>query len=66
MSTRPEESFAWTVNSEENVQYLVDCGVDGILTDAPIMLRDALDKADYSGGLVQAVRFITSWIAQGV
>ena len=58
--------FAWTVNSEENVQYLVDCGVDGILTDDPIMLRDALDKVDYSGGIVKAVRFITSWIAQGV
>lgn len=58
--------FAWTVNSDENVQYLVDCGVDGILTDDPIMLRNALDKADYSGGLIKAVRFITSWIAQGV
>ena len=44
----------------------MDCGVDGILTDDPIMLRNALDKADYSGGLIKAVRFITSWIAQGV
>ncbi len=57
--------FAWTVNSEDRVQYLVDCGVDGILTDDPIMLDAALNQADYSGGLGKAIRFITAWMANG-
>lgn len=57
--------FAWTVNSEDHVQYLVDCGVDGILTDDPIMLDAALNQADYSGGLAKAVRFITAWMVNG-
>ena len=48
--------FAWTVNSEENVQYLVDCGVDGILTDDPVMMRNALDNASYSTGIPRLFR----------
>ncbi len=51
--------FAWTVNSEDSVQYLVDCGVDGILTDNPNMLRRALDNASYSTGLPKFLR--TYW-----
>lgn len=49
--------FAWTVNSEENVQYLVDCDVDGILTDNPIMMRKALDQAYYSNGIMKYLRY---------
>ena len=48
--------FAWTVNSEKTVQYLVDCGVDGILTDNPNMLRNALDDASYSSGIPRLLR----------
>lgn len=48
--------FVWTVNEEDNVQYLVDCGVDGILTDDPVMMKETLDGADYSGGLMKFVR----------
>ena len=39
----------WTVNSTEKVQYLVDCGVDMIVTDDPIAIQHALDEAEYSG-----------------
>lgn len=48
--------FAWTVNSDENVQYLVDCGVDAILTDDPAMMRNALSKAKYNTGLARYLR----------
>ncbi len=48
--------FAWTVNSDEKVQHLVDCGIDGILTDNPIMLRNALSSAHYTTGLARYAR----------
>ena len=48
--------YAWTINSEESVQNLIDCGVDGILTDNPIMLKSALDHADYTGGIRKLLR----------
>ena len=56
--------FAWTVNSEDNVQFLVDCGVDGILTDNPNMLRKALDDASYSTGLPQTLRLYWSLLQE--
>ena len=56
--------FAWTVNSEDNVQYLVDCGVDGILTDDPIMMRNALDKASYSTGIPKLSRMFWNLLQQ--
>lgn len=34
-----KQVFVWTVNSESGVQYLVDCGVDGIVTDDPVMMQ---------------------------
>ena len=58
--------FAWTVNSESSVQYLVDCGVDGILTDDPVMLHNALNRANYSGGLSKLIRFFTNLLSEGV
>ncbi len=48
--------FAWTVNSEESVQHLVDCGVDGIVTDNPSMIRNALNEAHYNGGIAKLFR----------
>ena len=51
-----KKCFAWTVNTPENVQHLVDCNVDSILTDNPVMLREALDHADYKGGISKFIR----------
>ena len=42
-----KQCFVWTINKEDNVQYLVDCGVDTILTDDPIMMKEALSKCNY-------------------
>ncbi|MDO4487523.1 MAG: glycerophosphodiester phosphodiesterase family protein [Eubacteriales bacterium] len=53
-----KKCFAWTVNSERTVQYLVDCGVDGILTDDPLMLDRALDLVDYDGGVIRGLRLL--------
>ncbi len=28
--------FAWTVNQEEDIQRMIELGVDGIITDVPL------------------------------
>ena len=48
--------YAWTVNDEAYVQYLIDCGVDGMLTDDPIMMKSCLDRAKYDTGLFRYLR----------
>jgi glycerophosphoryl diester phosphodiesterase len=34
----------WTVDDEATMQRLLDLGVDGIMTDRPRLLRDALAR----------------------
>ncbi|MFC1706867.1 glycerophosphodiester phosphodiesterase [Planctomycetota bacterium] len=35
----------WTVNDGETAQRLVECGVDGLITDAPAAIREAIGSA---------------------
>ncbi len=44
------EVFCWTADDPSEIQYLVSCGVDVIGTDDPVMVKEKLDEADYSGG----------------
>ncbi|SKB79864.1 Glycerophosphoryl diester phosphodiesterase [Lachnospiraceae bacterium] len=60
-----KKCFAWTVNSEETVQRLIDCNVDGILTDDPKMMWNALDKADYTGGIRKFINILADRLAAG-
>ena len=53
-----KELFVWTINDDDNVQKQVYCGVDGILSDDPVMLREAIDEADYSGGMQRIFSFL--------
>jgi glycerophosphoryl diester phosphodiesterase len=32
----------WTINERATMEYLLDLGVDGIITDEPVMFRDLL------------------------
>lgn len=50
-----KKCFAWTVNSESSVQDLVDMGVDVILTDDPIMMRNALLNCNYTESFFSTV-----------
>ena len=52
------EVFAWTVNSEMSIQYLIDCGVDGVNTDSPEEIADAVKDADYCGSIAEILRMI--------
>ena len=50
MHAQGKKVFCWTVDLDDTVQYLVSCGVDVIGTDNPMLITNALEKADYSGG----------------
>lgn len=36
--------FVWTVNEPDDVELVLDCGVDGIITDRPAMVLDRLGR----------------------
>jgi len=55
--------FCWTVDLDDTVQYLVSCDVDVIGTDNPMLISNALDKADYSGGFSRACHILMHMIA---
>ncbi len=55
--------FCWTVDLDDTVQYLVSCGVDVIGTDNPMLITNALDKADYSGGFRRVFHILMHIIA---
>ena len=48
--------FVWTINDTEDIQSLVDTGIDGIITDDPVKISKALDEAEYSGGIARLLR----------
>ena len=55
--------FCWTVDRDDTVQYLVSCGVDVIGTDNPMLISNALEKADYSGGFARVFHIVMHMIA---
>ena len=55
--------FCWTVDLDDTVQYLVSCDVDVIGTDDPILISNAVDKADCSGGISRAFHIFMRIIA---
>lgn len=55
--------FCWTVDQDDTVQYLVSCGVDVIGTDNPMLISNALEKADYSGGFSRVFHIVMHMIA---
>ena len=55
--------FCWTVDRDDTVQYLVSCGVDVIGTDDPMLISNALEKCDYSGGLARVFHIVMHMIA---
>jgi glycerophosphoryl diester phosphodiesterase len=56
--------YAWTVNNQETVQYLIDCGVDGMLTDNPILMKRVIEDAKYDTGLLRALRIFLDELRQ--
>ncbi|MBR2822051.1 MAG: glycerophosphoryl diester phosphodiesterase membrane domain-containing protein [Clostridiales bacterium] len=55
--------FCWTVDLDDTVQYLVSCDVDVIGTDNPMLISNAVEKADCSGGISRAFHIFMRIIA---
>ncbi len=53
-----KKCFSWTVNSADKIQNLVDCGIDGIVTDNVVMVRKQLDEIDYTPGIDKFIRMV--------
>ena len=63
MHAQGKKVFCWTVDLDDTVQYLVSCGVDVIGTDNPMLISNAVEKADCSGGASRVFHIIMHIIA---
>lgn len=50
-----KEIYAWTVNNESNVQKMIDLGVDNIITDNPVMVRDLIYSKSLNENIVDFI-----------
>ena len=64
MHAQGKKVFCWTVDRDDTVQYLVSCDVDVIGTDNPLLISNAVEKADRSGGLPRFFHIVMHLIAQ--
>lgn len=55
---RGKEIYAWTTNSQQRIQRMVDCGVDNVITDDPILARRVIYAERTNPGIVQIIRYI--------
>ena len=63
MHAQGKKVFCWTVDKDDTVQYLVSCGVDVIGTDDPMLISNAVEKADCSGGFMRIGHIIMHIVA---
>ena len=63
MHARGKKVFCWTVDNDDTVQYLVSCDVDVIGTDNPMLISNAVEKADSSGGIMRIFHIIMHIVA---
>ena len=55
--------LTWTVDNEDDVQYLVSCDVDVIGTNDPLTIVNAIERADKRGGIFRLYHILLNHIA---
>lgn len=50
-----KEVYAWTVNEESNAQKLIELGVDNIITDNPVMVRELVYSKSLNENIVDFI-----------
>lgn len=50
--------YAWTVNNKESIKNLTNKGVDGIITDKPVLARETIYSRDTSETIVNMIRYV--------
>jgi glycerophosphoryl diester phosphodiesterase len=59
---RGQQVYAWTVNSSEDMQRLLDLGIDGLITDQSALARKTLDEYHSRSNSKRAVSRVRSWL----
>ncbi len=50
--------YAWTVNNKESIKNLTNKGVDGIITDNPVLARETIYSRDISETIINMIRYV--------
>lgn len=50
--------FAWTVNSKSEMERLIMLGVDGIITDRPVLAREIIYREEATESLMEYLRMV--------
>jgi glycerophosphoryl diester phosphodiesterase len=50
--------YAWTVNSSSSVVNLTNKGVDCIITDDPVMAKEAVYSRDTSDTILSMIKYV--------
>ncbi len=56
-----KELYAWTINTEENMQKMIDLGVDNIITDNITLAKDTIAKSKTSNIIQEYIHLIEKW-----
>jgi glycerophosphoryl diester phosphodiesterase len=60
---RGQRVYAWTVNSADDLERLLDLGVDGVITDSTALARRTLDDYLRLPPSERALRRVRAWLA---
>ena len=53
-----KQVYAWTVNNKEAIKNLTNKGVDGIITDNPVLARETIYSRDTSETIINMIRYV--------
>ena len=53
-----KQVYAWTVNNKDSIKNLTNKGVDGIITDNPVLARETIYSRDTSETIVNMIRYV--------
>jgi glycerophosphoryl diester phosphodiesterase len=60
---RGQQVYAWTVNTAEDMERLLDLGIDGVITDQSALARKILDQYLSRSKTERAARRVWAWLA---
>ena len=60
---RGQQVYAWTVNTAEDMERLLDLGIDGVITDQFALARKILDQYLSRSKTERAARRVWAWLA---
>lgn len=53
-----KQVYAWTVNNKDSIKNLTNKGVDGVITDNPVLARETIYSRDTSETIINMIRYV--------